>query len=263
MASKPDPLAKRFGPLLDKTLSNALAHCIGRQFPHVGGPRIRQLCAEMLLKVVFDHLRPREHVRHGQVLWMAVSTDDPPRRHQRIAETHLVPVVLDLCTAGDIEALLARTAPGQRLLQKLLRLCRQAYEQGGLLSNCDLSAMLHVHDSMIASVLTAHERTTGKVVPRRATVHDVGSGMTHKRIICLKRYRDGKRPEQVAQETYHSLEAVDRYLGQYDRVRHCRLEGLSPEQTAYTLNCSAGLVRQYLEIDDELEAADACQDSRS
>ena len=56
----------------------------------------------------------------------------------------------------------------------------------------------------------------------------------------------------VARETYHSLEAVDRYLGQYDRVRHCRLQGLTPEQTAHTLACCLGLVREYLAIDDLL-----------
>ena len=174
-----------------------------------------------------------------------------------IAETDLVPVVLDLSTPEDIEAVLRRSPPRERLLRRVLRLCHQAYEQNGLLSNCDLSAMLHVSDSQIASVLAEHERKTGKVVPRRATVHDVGSGLTHKRIICRKRYRDGKRPEQIARETYHSLEAVDRYLGQYDRVRHCHRESMTPEQTAYTLDCSLSLVREYLEIDRELEDQDA------
>ena len=55
------------------------------------------------------------------------------------------------------------------------------------------------------------------------------------------------------QETYHSLEAVDRYLGQFDRVRHCRQQGLSVEETAFTLDCSWALVNEYLAIDGELE----------
>jgi len=257
MASRPDALRKKFGPLRDKTLQNALAHRIATQFPHIGGPRIRQLCAEMILELVEAHLRPVQHLRHGQALWMAVSRDDPPRHRQRIAETELVPVVLDMYTVEDLEVFLARMPIPQRRLRKLLRLCRQAYDQGGLLSNCDLSALLGVHDSHVAHLLAAHERQTGKVVPRRATLHDVGSGMTHKRIICRKRYAEGKPPEQVALETYHSLESVDRYLGQYDRVRHCRLEGMKPEQIAYTLDCSLALVNEYLQIDGELEGRDA------
>ena len=77
--------------------------------------------------------------------------------------------------------------------------------------------------------------------------------MTHKRVICWKRYAEGKEPHVVARETYHTLEAVDRYLGQYDRVRHCRLEGLTPEKTALVLGCSLRLVKEYLAIDDLLE----------
>ncbi|HUU59092.1 MAG TPA: DUF1670 domain-containing protein, partial [Phycisphaerae bacterium] len=60
-----------------------------------------------------------------------------------------------------------------------------------------------------------------------------------------------------ARETYHSLEAVDRYLGQYDRVRHCRRQGLSPVETAHILDCSRSLVEAYLQIDRELEGEDA------
>ncbi len=214
---------------------------------------MRTLCAEMVLEVVRGHLRPREHVQHGQVLWMAVGLHDPPHRHQRIADTQLVPVILDLSNADDIEARLDRRGVDHRRLQKILRLCRQAYDQGGLLSNCDLAELLDTSDSTIAHILTQHERTTQSVVPRRATVHDVGTGTTHKRIILHKRYAEGKETHQIARETYHSTEAVDRYLAQYHRVRCCRLKGFSPEETTQVLECSLGLVSQYLAIDDELE----------
>ena len=154
----------------------------------------------------------------------------------------------------DVQLRIDRLAVPQRLLRRAIRLCQQAYDQGGLLSNCDLAELLNTDDSRLAHVLAEHERVTGTLVPRRATVHDVGTGLTHKRIICWKRYAEGKEPHIVARETYHSLEAVDRYLGQYDRVRHCRLQGLTPEQTAHALACSLSLVQEYLAIDDLLEA---------
>jgi hypothetical protein len=253
MGKQPDFLRKKFAPLQDKTLESALAHRIHQQFPRIGGPRIRRLCAQMILEVVADHLKPRESLGHGQVLWLAVSLENPPRRRQRIADTDLVPVVLDLSTPEDIEQRLARLPPNQRLLHKALRLCRQAHEQGGLLSNCDLAELLSSHDSLLASLLAQHERSTQSIVPRRATLHDVGTGTTHKRIICRKRFHEGKEPHQVARETYHTLEAVDRYLGQYDRVRHCRLHGLTPAETAHALGCSLRLVEEYLDIDRELD----------
>jgi len=253
MGAKPDPVRKRFGPLLDKTLENALAHRIGKEFPRLGGPRILALCAELVLEVVADHLRPREHLAHGQALWMGISVNDPPARNKRTADTDLVPLVLDLSLPDDVEARIERVRSPERLLAKALRLCHQAYEQGALLSNCDLAELLSTDDARLAHLLAEHERTTGRIVPRRATVHDVGTGLTHKRIIVRKRYLEGKAPDQIGRETWHTLEAVDRYLGMFERVRCCRLQGLSPEQTAYALGCSRGLVEQYLAIDRELE----------
>jgi hypothetical protein len=253
MSTKPDFVRKKFGPLRDKTLQKALSHRIAKEFPRIGGPRICQLCADMILEVIVKHMRPQDHVRHGQILWMAVSVNDPPRQRQRIADTELVPVLLDLSTADDVDQRIGRLSVPLRLLHRALRLCEQAHRQGGLLSNCDLAELLNTDDSSIAKVLAEHERQTNTLVPRRATVHDVGTGLTHKRIICWKRYAEGKEPHLVARETYHSLEAVDRYLGQYDRVRHCRLEGLTPEQTAHALGCGVSLVLEYLAIDDLLE----------
>jgi hypothetical protein len=221
--SKPDYVRKHFASLKAKTLKNALAQRIAQDFPRIGGRRIQLLCAEMILEVLENHLRPREHLSHGQVLWMAVPVDHPPRRHQRIADTPLVPVILDLSTPEDIDRRFKRESSSERLLQKALRLCRQAHEQSGLLSNSDLAELLGASHSRIGSVLAAYERKTGRIVPRRATIHDVGTATTHKRIICYKHYAEGKSADQVARETCHSLEAVDRYLSQYDRVRHCRL----------------------------------------
>ena len=253
MGSKPDFIRKKFGPLQQKTLQNALASRIAKEFPRIGGPRIQQLCAEMILEVVRANLRTREQVAHGSVLWMAVARDQPPKHRQRIADCQLVPVVLELSHHDDVQSRLERRPPHERLKAKAIRLCEQAHQQGGLLSNCDLAELLSASDSQIAKLLAEHERVTETLVPRRATLHDVGTALTHKRIICRKRFVEGKDAHVVAKETYHSLDAVDRYLAQYDRVRHCRLQGLTPEETAHTLNCSIGLVKQYLDIDAELE----------
>ena len=256
MSRKPDYVRKKFAPLLDKNLQNALAHRIGKEFPRVGGPRIRALCAQMVMEVVNEHLRPREHLHHGQAMWLGISVDDPPSRYKRTADTDLVPLVLDLSTPEDVQAIIERVPTGERILRKALRLCRQAYEQGALLSNSDLEELLNKSHTEVSSLLAAHERRTGTVVPRRATIHDVGSGVTHKRIICWKRYAEGKETERIARETYHSLEAVDRYLGQFDRVRHCVKQGLPPPEIAFALNISRGLVAEYLAIDRELESGE-------
>jgi hypothetical protein len=250
---KPDYVKKKYAPFLEKTLKSAVAERIAKEFPRIGGPRMQQLCAELVLEVVADHVRPFESMCTYQVLWPAISVDDPPSRAKTTRNTKLVPVVLDLVTPNDIEARIARKPRHEILQSRCIRLATQAFEQGALLSGCDLSLLLGAVDEEVSRALTDYERKTGTVVPRRATVHDVGTGMTHKTIICLKRHLDGKTSDQIARETYHSIDSVDRYLGDYDRVRHCRLQGLSPEETAFAMQKSEGLIRQYLLIDEQIE----------
>ena len=111
MNPKPDYIHKRYSPMREKSLQNALAHRLAQDFPRVAGERIRQLCAASILAVVKQHLRPREHVQHGQVVWLAVSLNDPPARKKRLRDTQLVPVILDLSTVDDLQAILERVKP--------------------------------------------------------------------------------------------------------------------------------------------------------
>ena len=126
MSAQPDFVRKKYSPMRQKTLRNALAQRLRREFPRFGGDRILNLCAEMILEVVESHVRPLAAVRHGQVVWMAVSRDDPPARGKRITHTDLVPVVLNLSTGEDIDAVIERQPPQARLLRKVLRLCEEA-----------------------------------------------------------------------------------------------------------------------------------------
>ena len=253
MGNQPDRLTAGIRPQLEKTLENALSRRIAKEFPRIGGPRICRLCAEMILEEVRNHIRPRESIRHGQVVWTAVSKDSRPGRCQPIAEMDLVSVVLDVSTPEDIHAKIDRMPDPQRKLQRALRLCHQAYEQGGLLTCFDLSEIMNVSDSHVSQLLVHYERENKTLVPRRGTLHDAGGGLSHKWIICYKRYVEGKSPDLIARETYHSLTAVDRYLGQFDRVRHCRQQGLNAVETAHILNCSLWLVETYRQMDQELE----------
>ena len=133
MSRRPDPIRTSFGPLCDKTLKNALAHRIVKEFPRIGGTRICQLCAEMILEVVSKHVRFKDHLVHGQVLWMAVGVDSPPVRHQRIADTELIPVLLgSLHRRGRTLSRIDRLPAGQRLLRKAIRLCETSSPAGRL-----------------------------------------------------------------------------------------------------------------------------------
>jgi hypothetical protein len=160
MINKTDHLKAGLQPLMAKTLENALAHRIEKEFPRIGGPRICKLCAEMIMEVVHNHIRSKDYVHHGQIVWTAISINDRPGWCQKIADTDLVTVVLDASTPEDIQSRIDRVHPSKWRLRKAIRMCRQAYEQGGLLTNYDLSEILNFADSLIAQLLANYERQT-------------------------------------------------------------------------------------------------------
>jgi hypothetical protein len=252
-----DHAYKRFNPMKSKGLRKELSRTIRQHFPRVGGPRMSNLCADIVLEIVHKHLHPREHLHHGQLLWLGFDIDDPPSRNKTSENVRLVPLVLDVCTEEDIDAQLDRVPAPERDLRRCIRLLHQAYEQGALLSNVDLSFILGVAEPRVGHLLAAHEREHNLVLPRRATIHDVGSGVTHKRIICAKRFLEGKTSDVIARETHHSITAVDRYLGMFDRVRFCRRQQLTSQQIANALGCTERLVVEYLAIDELLDSRGA------
>lgn len=252
MSQAPDYVAKKFRPQLARTVEAALAARIAQEFPRIGGPRIVHLCAELVLEVIDAYHYRADTLHHGQMRWTAVTRTGAPGHRQATTGAQLRAITLDVTAPEDVEALLAREPAPARLRRRILRLCLQAYQQDAVLSNCDLALLLHVSETRIAQLLAAHERATHTSVPRRGTLHDMGSCLTHKRIICYKRFHEGKEPGQIARETYHSLAAVERYLDQYTRVRLCRRQGFDAAHIAMVLQCSPRLVHEYFALDDEL-----------
>jgi hypothetical protein len=86
---------------------------------------------------------------------------------------------------------------------------REEDKQSGTLAQSDLSLIL------------SHSLTTIQkdIEARRETVHDQGRSTSHKQVICRKSVLDRKATPDIALETYHSPTAVDRYLGDFERVR--------------------------------------------
>jgi Protein of unknown function (DUF1670) len=194
-----------------KTFRNSLCHLLQTEFPGVFGPAVTRLFSESIDQLYQRFHPPGSRFASGQCLWIAVAVDDPPRRGKLIENTRLVPVVLDLVTADDLEEAVAKTVRLNTRPKKILRLFRQAYAQGGLLTEADVSLLLHVPINTVSSIVLKHEREAGQIVPRRGTIHDMGRSITHKRIICYKRLVEKKTTSQVAAETYHSPQEVEYY----------------------------------------------------
>ena len=230
-----------------KTFCSAVSHLLHTDFPGVFGREIARIFAERINQVYERFHLPRSRFKVGQVLWVGVAVHARPNRDNRIEDTELVPVVLDLVTPEDIA--LCKTARHLQIRRgRIVRLFRQAYEQGAVLSEADVSLLTYVRCNTISSHVLKYERETGETVPRRGTIHDLGPSVTHKATICYKRLVEHKPTSQVAQETSHSAQEVEYYVQCLRRIQLCRDNGMSIEDIGRATGHSLRLVREYLDL---------------
>jgi hypothetical protein len=236
-----------------KTFHSSLCHLLQTEFPGVFGPAVTRLFADKLDALYERFHPPRSRLNVGQVFWAAVAVDDPPHKDKRIEDTRLVPVILDLVTPQDID----NSSHGGRRVQirrdRVLRLFRQTYEQGGVLSYADVSLLAHIGMNAITHVVRAEQEVTGLPVPCRGTIHDMGRSVSHKAIICYKRLVEKKPTSQVAQETFHSAEEVEYYVQTLRRVQICRDSGMALDDIAQATGHSKSLVREYLDLMEQFQ----------
>jgi Protein of unknown function (DUF1670) len=231
-----------------KTFHSALCRLLHTEFPGVFGPLITKLFADKIGELYDRFHPPGSRFKAGQVLWTAVAVDDPPSHNKRIEDTRLLPIILDLVNAQDISDAVAKKGWAPIRRNKIVRLCRQAYAQKAVLSLADVSLLMGLNLNTVSQNILAYERETGESVPRRGTIHDMGPSVTHKAIICYKRFVERKTTSQVAQETFHSVDEVEYYVQCFRQVQLCHDKGMSKEDIARVTAYSLPLVQQYLDL---------------
>lgn len=236
-----------------KTFRSALFHFVKKEYGFtMGNLALERFCRDVE-ELVERYYPKKDHLKPGQMLWYAVAEDEKPSYAKRIAETKMVPVVLSIVSGDDIEGMKKGINLWEIKKRLVIRLHTEAKEQGGVLSELDTKVILKMSTSTISKNILNYEKETGEVVPRRGTVHDMGRSVTHKRIICHKRFAKKYSSVRIARETSHSLEEVEKYLLDCRRIKYCLLKGLEEEQISFVLKMSRNLVREYIEIINEFE----------
>jgi hypothetical protein len=240
--------AVQYRPLAAKTLRNTLVQFISREFPRLGGPWVVELFVDKLLQIMETHTAARHRLQAGQTLWLAVAVDERPG-YKSMYRTRHVPVVLTLTNQADLAALQTEEKRGTIFKRAVVRVAREAYAQGGVLTCTELAFLFHHHVGHISRLIREYEAETGEVVPRRGNVHDMGGTISHKVIICRKAFLEGKPTHVIARETSHSPESVDRYLLDFARVHFATIQrGMTAEETAFAIQRPLRIVRQYVKL---------------
>ncbi len=133
----------------------------------------------------------------------------------------------------------------------MARMFREAYEQEGVLNQADVSQLIGVNTGTIGKDIRECQIAHDEVLPYRRTIHDIGSTLTHKRIIIQQFVRNIPTPE-IARWTSHSEEECDRYIKAFGRVRMLK-DRMDVRGIASTLEMNEYLVKENLEILEEHE----------
>lgn len=116
------------------------------------------------------------------------------------------------------------------------------------MTGSDVAAIMRMATGTISKYTREIEKETGKPLPRRGTIHDMGPTLTHKRIICIKCLKEGKTVEVTARETNHSPEAVTRYINDFKRVYACLSSGWEIDKISYATGLSKSLTQEYINL---------------
>jgi len=244
---------KHYGSAQKRFLQSSIESFLDREFPRTFGPVIRQKMAERIVDLIDQQLPPKDYLRPGQCVWNAVSVNTRPDS----PNCRLVPVILTLVDSSDVEQL-ARGIPMSAIAQQsIARICREAFEQGALLSMRDIGLLVWRSNATISTIRQKWEANQKTILPHVGTIQDFGTCISHKTAIIRKAVYEGKDPRRTADETKHSQRAVDRYLKDFHRVKTCYDHMPDIEFITRTTGLSKHLVNQYVGIIKENEKPSA------
>lgn len=188
----------------------------------------------------------------GEIAYQAVASHEPAGKHIRL--TNKVSCKLSLIDLNtDLDAL-AQNGLGGLRRHRLMRLTRQAYEQGALLSYEDLAMLLTTSPSTVKRDVAAL-KLQGLFIMTRGMKHDMGPGLSHKTII-LDLYFNGYTFSDIELKTNHSETSVKRYLADFTQVAMLHKQNFSHQQIRLIAKKSDRLVREYIQLYQTFEKKD-------
>jgi len=245
---KDDYRTTYYRPMLRKSFEAAVSTFVTREFPFLKGSMIVDLFVKELKKLTDTYYPFPSHLRPGQMLWMAVDKNEKLGYKKPITQTKMKSVVLTILSQKDLIKYL-KGIPIEKIRQSVWARClREANTQGTVLSGMDLATIFKLQPDLVAKGVRAYEKEHHTILPRRGTIHDLGRSVSHKTVICEKKLKENKTTSQIAQETHHTPEAVDRYLKGLQQTTFCRERGMDIRDISFITSMSEGLVKQYIRL---------------
>lgn len=239
---------KHFHSAHTRFFDAAIHRFFKEHIPGLMGDELLKIITQKIVDLVQTYAYEITRIKPGQLLWVAVDkatrADSPKVRFK--------PIVLTLVNQDEIGTL----EEGNQSLPDLTsatiaRLCKEAFEQGTVLSMRDIGLILKRTCGHVSNLRKEYEKEHDVQLPTPAVIQDMGSGVTHKAIILRKILIEKKEMSIVRNETFHTQQAIDRYLKDYRRVELLLNEKKDIFYIAQITQMSLYLIKQYQIIYNE------------
>lgn len=231
------------------TYATRLKQMLKQELGYQGKPKILDLLAEEIENITKECYVDKNDIGLGQIKVVVPSIHDKPTWSQTIEDTVLVTVTLTLHSQEDIEALKANKRSRLITQDKLMRIAKEAIEQGGVLSSSVASSLLNIKQTTVSKYVKEYFEREGRVIPLRGFVHDMGKTTTHKRWI-IELYLNGYTTKQIQDRTDHKIVSIDRYIKRYKAVENIivELKTVDTVKISRVLDISQHSAREYTAI---------------
>lgn len=246
-----------------RTFRQAVIHLLETEYKIVGSRKVVEMIADDLVRLQEEYACAAERVPPGSIVWRGTLDDGrKPRAGRPAEEEPTVTAVLPLITPEDLAEIAQGCPPDQhayawahqRDIRRVARLVQAGLANPGgrlLLAQSDLALLINRTLNTIRQCLQDYTAQTGEFLPTKGQVLDIGSSPTHKDII-LRLYEQGVAPPAIARRTKHSLDAVDRYIKDYERVKLLLRKGFRVREISQATGRGQRTVLQYTKIALEL-----------
>jgi len=226
----------------DRFLKPTIINFIVRELRYLG-PVTAANVADELIRIFEENVPQTGRLKHGQMLWNALEKNTRGDSKNRKYKS----VILSVVTDEDVALFEQNKSIREIRKQVIARIMKEAYEQGGILSTRDVGLILSKGMS-ISKERIEYETEHQTVLPHPGVLHDMGSTITHKRMIIYKYVIEKKATNIIALETNHSQRAVDHYIRDYNRVKILLDDHKNLEFIHLATKIAKPVIKQYQDV---------------
>lgn len=234
------------------------------EYGYQNGPVLVKAIVDDILSIVEAHYLPiTDSVGPGTFIATAVSKEAKVGPYNRkLSDCPMVTVKLKLFTKQELEDYLSgQLTPSHLLRKRAIRWFYEASEQGGYFTSQDVSLLSGVSLGTVSRWVRNYQDKNKTLVPTRGNMHDLGSGISHKKPI-IRLYLQGKLPSEIARQTSHNVRNVSRYIKAFDTVRILRKKH-PPLEVVRLSGLGEKLCMDYIDICDTIDKQKNMAENRS